>query len=92
MNNLFISYDLNSPGQDYAVVIEAIKSLGNWAKVQKSLWYVKSACTASAAVEKIWPKMDKNDSLIVIDTTNKTAAWQGVSDEVSNYLQANWSK
>jgi hypothetical protein len=92
MNNLFISYDLNSPGQDYAVVIEAIKSLGDWAKVQKSLWYVKSAYAASAAVERVWLTMDKNDSLIVIDTTNKTAAWQGVSNEVSNYLKANWSK
>ena len=27
-NNLFISYDLNSPGQDYSKVIEAIKGLG----------------------------------------------------------------
>jgi hypothetical protein len=92
MNNLFISYDLNSPGQDYSVVIEAIKSLGDWAKVQKSLWYVKSAYSASGAVEKVWPKMDRNDSLIVIDTTNKTAAWQGVSDEVSEYLKGHWFK
>lgn len=35
-NNLFISYDLNSPRQDYEAVIEEIKHLGNWAKVQKS--------------------------------------------------------
>ena len=34
-NNLFISYDLYSPGQDYSAVIEGIKSLGGWAKVHK---------------------------------------------------------
>jgi hypothetical protein len=92
MNNLFISYDLNAPGQDYPALIDAIKALGNWAKVQKSLWYVKSTYSASDAVEKVWPKMDRNDSLIVIDATNKTAAWQGVDDKVSEYLKGHWVK
>lgn len=32
-NNLFVSYDLHSPGQDYDKVADAIKSLGAWAKV-----------------------------------------------------------
>lgn len=89
-NNLFISYDLNSPGQDYSRVIEAIKSLGNWAKVQKSLWYVKSNYTASQAVDAVWKVMDKNDSLIVVDATNKNAAWQNLSDEVSKYIRDHW--
>ena len=41
-NNLFVSYDLYAPGQNYEKVIEAIKSKGAWAKVQKSLWYLKT--------------------------------------------------
>jgi hypothetical protein len=40
-NNLFISYDLYNPGQGYEAVIEEIKSLGGWAKVHQSCWYVK---------------------------------------------------
>ncbi len=51
MNNLFISYDLNVPGQRYDQVIEAIKKLGNWAKVQKSFWYVSSSLSAEEAVD-----------------------------------------
>lgn len=90
-NNLFISYDLNSPGQDYSSVIEEIKSLGNWAKVQKSFWYVNSTLTASQAVDRIWAKMDKNDSLIVVDAKNNSAAWQGLSDEVANFIKNKWS-
>lgn len=28
-NNLFVSYDLHSPGQDYEKIADAIKSLGS---------------------------------------------------------------
>ncbi|KGE78868.1 hypothetical protein [Halomonas salina] len=91
-NNLFISYDLNTPGQDYSVLIEEIKSLGSWAKVQKSFWYVNSTLTASQAVDRVWAKMDRNDSLIVVDAKNNSAAWQGLSDEVANFIKKQWSQ
>lgn len=89
-NNLFISYDLNSPGQDYQKVIESIKALGNWAKVQDSLWFVNSKYTATEALNRVWFSMDKNDSLIVIDATNGTAAWQKISDQVAKHIQSQW--
>ena len=89
-NNLFISYDLYQPGQDYDSVIEAIKALGNWAKVQKSLWYVKSNLSASQASEKVWKAMDQNDKLIVIDATNNNASWYNLSEEVSEFIKNNW--
>jgi hypothetical protein len=89
-NNLFISYDLNSPGQDYTTVIEKIKSLGSWAKVQKSHWYVSSNYSASAARDLIWSAMDNNDSLIVIEA--KDAAWNNLTNEVTEHIQNNWSK
>jgi len=56
-NNLFISYDLHSPGQDYENVAEAIKGLGTWAKVQYSLCYVKLGLSASDAGKKVWTVM-----------------------------------
>jgi hypothetical protein len=37
-NNLHVSYDLNSPGQNYEAVIERIKKLGSWAKIHYSFW------------------------------------------------------
>lgn len=89
-NNLLISYDLNSPGQDYSGVIDEIKSLGDWAKVQKSFWYVSSTLTATQAVDRIWAKMDRNDSLIVVDAKNNSAAWQGLSDEVAAFIKKKW--
>lgn len=92
MNNLFISYDLNAPGQDYSQMITAIKSLGSWAKVQKSHWYVKSSLTATQAVTKVWATMDRNDSLIVVDASNKTASWHGLDPVVAKFISDNWTK
>lgn len=91
-NNLFISYDLNSPGQNYNVVADAIKSLGNWAKVQKSFWYVNSNLTAQQAVSKVWAVMDRNDSLIVCDMTNRVASWQNIDPTVAKHMLDHWSK
>ncbi len=90
MANLFISYDLNSPGQDYATIIEEIKSLGSWAKVQKSLWYVQSTLTATQAKDRLTPHIDTNDSLIVIDASNNVATWYGLSDKVAKHIKARW--
>ena len=90
-NNLFISYDLHSPGQDYEKVADAIKGLGSWAKVQYSLWYVKSGLSASEAGEKVCSVMDSNDSLIVIDATNNFASWHNLGQEVSDFIKTHWN-
>lgn len=91
-NNLFISYDLYKPGQNYDAVIEEIKSLGNWASVHKSLWYVNSSLTASQAATRVWAKMDSNDKLIVVDATTNNAAWNNLGDKVSDYIRDQWAK
>lgn len=92
MNNIFISYDLNSPGQNYSAVIEAIKSIGHWANVQKSLWYVNTNLSARQVLDRVLAEMDKNDSLIVINVSNNEAVWNGISDTVANYIVAQWNK
>lgn len=89
-NNLFISYDLHSPGQDYSRIIDSIKSLGSWAKVQKSLWYVNSSLSSEQAAKAIRANMDANDSLIVIDTTNNDAYWFNVPEVVSQHIRQQW--
>lgn len=91
-NNLFISYDLNSTGQNYTAVAEAIKSLGAWAKVHKSVWYVNSNLSSDEAAQKVWASMDRNDNLIVIDASNNNANWYNMPDEVAGHIRDNWSK
>lgn len=89
-NNFFISYDLYKPGQHYDQVIEEIKSLGAWAAVHKSLWYVKSTLTCEQIAKRVWAKMDANDKLIVVDATSNNAYWFNLAPEVSKHLQEQW--
>jgi CRISPR/Cas system-associated endoribonuclease Cas2 len=91
-NNLIISYDLNNPGQNYERLIEAIKGLGSWAKIQKSVWYVDSSLTAVQVVTHLWARMDASDSLFVVDATSGQCAWQGLSQVVATHLHEHWGK
>ena len=89
-NNLHVSYDLYAPGQNYEDVIKAIKSLGNWAKIHKSFWYVNSTHTAEEAVNIVWAACDANDTVYVVDATNNNAAWQNISPEASKFIRDHW--
>lgn len=65
-DNLFIAYDLMSPGQNYERVRKAIASLGvNW-QFQFSLYYVHTNYTAAEAFAIVHRAMDGNDRLAVI--------------------------
>lgn len=65
MANLLIAYDLNQPGQNYEAVTSAICSLGNWYKLQYSLFYVQSELSAEQAYDFVRVFMDHNDKLMV---------------------------
>lgn len=91
-NNLHISYDLHQPDKNYAAVIAKIKTLGNWAKIHYSYWYVNSSHTAAEACNAVWQAMDSDDSLYVVDATNNSASWQNISAEASAFIQDKWNK
>ena len=66
--NLFIAYDLMSPGQNYERVRDRIKSLGaNW-QFQFSLFYVHTEMTPEQAYAHVLNAMDANDKLAVVVT------------------------
>lgn len=65
--NLFIAYDLVSPGQNYDAVRDAIKSLGRWYQFQYSLFYVNTDHNPSTAYAIVAATLDANDRLAVID-------------------------
>jgi hypothetical protein len=90
-NNLHISYDLQQPGKNYDAVISKIKSLGQWARIHKSVWYVKSNFTALEAADALWRVMDASDTVYVVDATRNRASWHNLSPEVSNHIRGKWS-
>lgn len=89
-NNLHISYDLYAPGQNYDAVISVIKTLGSWAKIHKSFWYVDSSYSAADAVAAIWAVCDSNDSVYVVNATNNDAAWRNIQKEVEDHIKEHW--
>ena len=91
-NNLHISYDLYTPGQNYSDVINRIKSLGNWAKIHRSVWYVNSTFSASEAVGRIKPALDANDKVYVVDATNNQAAWNNLPREAEQQIKREWNR
>lgn len=90
-NNLFITYDLIKT-KNYPAVHDAIKSLGNWAKVTESNWYVNSNYSAQDVAKKVMAAMDNDDKLIVVDSTNNSASWYNLTKEVENHIKDQWYK
>ncbi len=66
-----ISYDLKQPGQDYAGLYNAIKSLGEWQHPLESTWVVSvpSSYDASMIYKELKPCADKHDNMFVVEIT-----------------------
>lgn len=69
-SNLFISYDLDKPGQNYPAVIARIKELGRWHHFQFSLFYVNTQLSPAEAFAHVIAVMDANDKLAVINASS----------------------
>lgn len=89
--NLFVSYDLNKPGEkpaDYDRIAKAIAALGPSVRVQKSLWYVKASVNAAAARDKLKTATDSTDYLIVVEA--KDAAWTQLMPGAADSILKHW--
>lgn len=89
-----IAYDLIKPEKDYADLINAIRGIsGYWCHVQKSLWMVKAGSSATAAsIESIVAgATDSNDKVLVVDVTADAMAWVNLSQEISDWIKANFA-
>ena len=81
-----ISYDLNSPGQDYDDLYEEIKKLGEWCHPLDSTWFVDSSFSAKEVRDKLESVMDNSDALIVVKAS-APGAWFGLSDKLNVWLR-----
>ena len=91
-NNLFISHDLYNPKENYQQVGAAIRSLGDAIQVQYSLWYVKSRFDSSQARDIVANVIDLNDTIIIIDVTNRQLGMQHLKSEISRFVVNNFNK
>jgi hypothetical protein len=67
MKTYLISYDLLKPGQNYADLHEAIKSLANgWWHCLESVWLINTTLSASAILDRLLVHIDADDKMVVI--------------------------
>ncbi|MFD2046029.1 hypothetical protein ACFSTA_12435 [Ornithinibacillus salinisoli] len=64
-----ITYDLNSPGQDYTKVYDEIKSFGSWAHYMESVWFVDTSYSATTMRDRLKSKIDSNDTVLISKVT-----------------------
>ena len=88
MTTYFISYDLSEPGRNYDKLIDLIKSEYAWAKIGYSAFIVKSSVSHTELRDKLKQALDSNDKLFV-GAISAPAAWYGLPDEVSKWLNNN---
>lgn len=72
---LLITYDLKKPGQDYASLHEAIKSLGAWWHYLESTWLVDTTQSPQTVVDHLVGFLDPNDRLLVIQVHRNYQGW-----------------
>ena len=82
-----ISYDLNKTGQDYKVLYDTIKNLGNniWMHPLDSTWLIKSNLTAKQIYDKLKPIIDDNDLLFISEITKNYSGW--LQTDLWDYLK-----
>ncbi len=72
MRHIIICYDLKTPGKNYDSLINMIQTIGHgtWAHLQDSVWYIKTALTATEIVKRLRLCIDANDDLFAVEITS----------------------
>lgn len=83
-----ISYDLSNPGRNYEALLKAIKQNRAWARIGQSAYLVVTAETASELRDSLTKVLDANDK-IYVSLLGSSAAWIGLSEDVSNWIKNN---
>jgi hypothetical protein len=76
-----VSYDLNTPGQNYPAIVTRLKQLGA-VRVLYSQWMLRNSMTAAELRDDLRSHIDDNDRLLVIDATSAPMAWYSLQTEI----------
>lgn len=88
MKNILVAYDLNKSGQNYDRLISYIKSYSVWAKINQSVWYIKSDKSATQIRDELLRYIDDNDSVFVAEMS--AVSWF-LPQEIGEYIRKNLS-
>lgn len=88
--NLHIMFLLKTPELNEDRVLEVVRSLGLWARITPSCWYVKSGFSADQARDVLVQTLGPDDSVYVMDASTNFAAWHNLDPPVADIIKAHW--
>ena len=92
MATILIAYDIHpSTGDACERVADSIRSLGEWWPHLESTWLVKTDHGPEQIRDLLREYVGSDDQLLIVDISRDAAAWFGVNDAGSRWLQANLS-
>lgn len=90
MATILIAYDIHPSASDACErVTDVIRSLGEWWHHLKSTWLLKTSRTPEQIRDLLKEHVGSDDQLLIVDISRDAAAWFGVNDAGSRWLEAN---
>ena len=86
MHQYIISLQMNKIDQNLNSLNEAIKSLGSWVKIQKTLWFVTTDKTADQTRECLDQYVDPYDLIFVAEIKKDADCSWRLHPDVNSYL------
>lgn len=85
-SSFLISYDLIDPGQDYADLTDAIKTIADgYSKPLESVWIILHPGPPATIRDALLPHIDSDDKLLIVKLTGE-GAWRGLPVTTSDWL------
>lgn len=82
---MMITFELNTPGQDYSPIFEFIRNMNVWAKITDSCYAVSTHLSPQELLVELRPHLTRNDSLYVLTLQGP---WIGFGpDDVNEWLR-----
>lgn len=75
MKTYLVSYDLNSPGQNYDNLINELCKYPGYCHVLKSQWFICSEGNSADVFNHLRKYIDKNDRLLISELTANHVGW-----------------
>jgi hypothetical protein len=93
MATILISYDIHpSAGDACERVTDDIRSLGEWWHHLESTWLVKTDRTPGQIRDLLKQHVGCDDQLLIVDISLDAAAWFGVNDAGSRWLETSLAR
>lgn len=90
VNNVFVCCAAAAADEAYAGAAAVVEALGESALLWPGCWYLQTSLSATEVRAKISPVVDESRALMVVDATNREAAWRNIGPEAAELIRESW--